>query len=135
MFKSRSQAKKITFRHIKTVDINCFRRDFSNSDLCRNGYDEFVNPKDLDKLLSVYYTRLSTVLDLHAPLKAKTVKVRTKLPWYSNDNAEAKRQRCKAERTSRRIGSPEDLARFNKMKNHGTYICNKARKKFYTEFF
>ena len=135
MFKSRSQAKKVTFRQIKTVDINCFKRDLSNSDLCRNGYDEFLNPKDVEKLLSVYDTTLSAVLDMHAPLKTKTVKVRTKVPWYSNDIAEAKRQRRKAERTWRRIGSPEDLARFKKKKNHVTYIFNKARKKFDTEFF
>ena len=95
----------------------------------------FQNPKDLDKFLSVYDTTLSAVLDLHAPLKTKTVKVRTKVPWYSKDIAVAKRQRRKAERTWRRTGLTEDLARFKKMKNHVTYICNKARKRFYTEFF
>lgn len=133
--KPRSQAKKVTFRKTKAIDMTCFKQALSFSDICVNEHAELLNPNDLDTLLHDYNTTLRSVLDCHAPLRTKTVKARTKVPWFNNDIAEAKRQRRKAERTWRRTRSTEDLARFKRMKNRVTYICNKARKEFYTEFF
>ena len=39
------------------------------------------------------------VIDCHAPLKNKTVKVRPAVPWYNDEIKAAKRLRSKAERT------------------------------------
>ena len=53
-------------------------------------------------LVRRYNTTLSKVIDCHAPLKTKTVKVRPAVPWYNDDIKAAKRLRRKAERTWRR---------------------------------
>ena len=80
MSKPRSKAKKVTFRNIKNVNMNCFKRDLSYSDLCSDKHDELSNPDDLDMLLNDYNTTLRAVLDCHAPLRTKILKVRTKSP-------------------------------------------------------
>lgn len=76
-----------------------FKRDLSQVDLCSYKYDELLNPGYLDMLLHDYDNKLRDFLDRHAPLKRKTVKVRTMVPWYNSDILEAKRQRRKVERT------------------------------------
>ena len=70
----------------------------------------------------------------HLFKKNKTVQARPKVPWYTNEIAEAKRRRRKAERKWRRTRSQEDLLAFKKLKNHVTYIITRAKRAFYSDF-
>ena len=66
------------------------------------------------------------VIDCHAPLKNKTVKVRPAVPWYNDEIKAAKRLRRKAERTWRRTRSPSDLHIFKSYRNRVMYLMNQA---------
>ena len=57
------------------------------------------DPRDLDALVRRLNTLLSKVIDCHAPLKTKTVRVRPAVSWYNDKIKGAKRLRCKADRT------------------------------------
>ena len=62
------------------------------------------------------------------------MKARSQVPWYNHDIAAAKRKRCKAERIWRKTKAEDDLLLFKRLKNHVTYISNKARREFYAQF-
>ena len=111
----------------------------SDSLLCSDPLDLQVHlhsegPRDLDALVRRYNTTLSKVIDCHAPLKTKTVKVRPAVPWYNDEIKAAKRLRRKAERAWRRTRSVSDLNIFKSYRNRVTYLMNQARKAFCTNF-
>ena len=130
-----TQARRVTYRKTKAVDLHCLRQDLAVSDLCKREHGEHLTSyEDLDKLACSYNTVLSSITDSHAPLKTKAVRSRPQVPWYNQDIAKAKRKRRRAERVWRRSKSAEDLLVFKRLRNHVTYISNKARKEFYADF-
>ncbi|CAB3987917.1 Hypothetical predicted protein, partial [Paramuricea clavata] len=105
-----------------------------HSSIREHGEHLITNHEGLDKLVCSYNTVLSSITNSHAPLITKVVRSRPQVPWYNQEIAEAKRKRRRAERVWRRSGSAEDLLVFKRLKNHVTYISNKARKQFYVNF-
>ena len=86
-------------------------------------------PDNLDRLIDCYM--LSNVLDKHAPLRTRHVLLRPRVPWFSMQIRDAKRQRRKAERRWRTTKSEGDWRLFKAAKNLATYLMNKARTDFY----
>ena len=132
--KSNYHVKKISFRKIKSIDIGNLTRHVGLTGLCERGKESPTNSLDLNAFVHDYNTTLSRVLDQHAPLKTKTVQSRPKVPWYSNEIAEAKRRRRKAEKRWKRTKLPADLNALKKHKNYVTYISTRAKRAFYTDF-
>ena len=131
--------KNVVYRKLKSVDLESLKRNLSDSYSCSDPSDLQVHlhsedPRDLDALVRRYNTTPSKVIDCHAPLKTKTVKVRPAVPWYNDEIKAAKRLRCKAERTWRRTRSVSDLNIFKSYRNRMTYLMNQARQAFYTNF-
>ncbi|XP_028394508.1 uncharacterized protein LOC114518705 [Dendronephthya gigantea] len=130
-----SQVKRVTYRKIKAVNLQCPKQDFVLSDLCKREHAKpLTSYEDLEKLVCNYNIVLRNITDSHAPLKTKVVRSRPQVPWYNQDIAEAKRKRRRAEQAWRRSKLAEDLLVFKRLKNHVTHISNKARKEFYTNF-
>ena len=128
------KAKKVTYRKLRSVDLNCLKSDLATSSLCRDDHSNLLVPRDIDNLVNDYNTTLSSVIDHHAPLMTKTVTTRPKVPWFNEEIAVAKRQRRKAERVWRRTKLPLDLMVFKQKKNHVTFVMNQARRAFYAQF-
>ncbi|KAL9959876.1 hypothetical protein ACROYT_G033246 [Oculina patagonica] len=120
--------KEISYRKIKGIDIELFSHDVRSSALIQD------SPDNLDDLVNLYNTTLSEILDCHAPLVTKTIKVRPLVPWYDDDIKDARRERRRAERRWRRTRNSSDLTNFKAKKNYATYLMNVARKRFYTDF-
>ena len=114
--------KKITYRKIKSVNLESLRSDLAASALCNDLSNN--QGTDLDDLVRNYNNTLSKAIDCHAPLKTKKMVIRPAVPWYNDDINIAKRLRRKAERKWRRTKSVTDLIDFKK-KNHVTYIMNR----------
>ena len=74
------------------------------------------------------------MINRHAPLTEKTLRARSRVPWYNADIDNAKRIRRKAERRWRKTKLLSDLIIFKSKKNHVTYLMNQARQVFYTKF-
>ena len=91
---------------------------------------------DLDAYAREYTTTLSVMLDLdqHAPLKTRRRVTRPVVPWYNETIDNAKRECKKAERKWRKTKASDDLIDFKSERNHVTYLMNKARRDFYSEF-
>ena len=77
---------------------------------------------------------MKVVLDKHAPLITRSIKVRPRVPWFNEEIKTAKRERRKAEKRWRRNRLDSDLAAFKVKRNEATALMNKARREFYTNF-
>ena len=89
---------------------------------------------NLDELVSQFNNTLRALLDRHAPVKRKHIHARPYAPWLTDVIGHAKRKKRKAERRWRASRSPLDLALFRSQRNHVTYLMNKARREYYTNF-
>ena len=127
------------YRKLKSVDRESLKRDLSDSLLCSDPPNLQVHlhsedPRDLDALVRIYNTTLSKVIDCHASLNTKTVKVRPAVPWYNDEIKASKRLRRKGERTWRRTRSLSDLNILKSYRNRVTNLMNQASQVFNTDF-
>ena len=124
--------KTTTYRKIKSINLDSFHSDIQASTLCDD--KQFDTSDDLDVYAREYTTTLSALLDRHAPLKTRRRVTRPVVPWYNETIDNAKRERKKAERKWRKTKAADDLLDFKSKRNHITYLMNKARWDFYSEF-
>lgn len=87
--------KTITYRKLKSIDVDNFREDITNSSLLTDPVT------DLFHAVTHYNTLLSELLDTHAPLITRSVSLRPRAPWFNDTIKEAKVDRRRLERTFR----------------------------------
>lgn len=117
--------KKITYRKIKSIGLDLFRKDLRLSVLCNKIYPS------LDDLVSGYDSSLSSKLDKHAPLKTKTLVCRRRVPWFNSDIKSAIKAKRKAEKKWRSSKSQDDL-RASKVARNITNMMHRERTAYYT---
>ena len=78
--------RTLSFRKIKSVNVDSLNDDLAKSELCKNP------PDDLEELLLSYNKTLIAVLDKHAPVKNRTIVMRPQVPWYTDEIRQAKRE-------------------------------------------
>ena len=76
----------------RNINVDSFSADIEQSELIQ------TPPEDLEELVLKYQNTLSDILDKHAPLKEKAIKLRPNAPWYNDATRAAKQERRKAER-------------------------------------
>lgn len=113
--------------------MDTFRESLSSA-IAHTPWTSSQSSLELDRLVEYYESTLSTLIDHHAPVKSKVVRSISQVPWYNEEIAEAKRQRRRAERKWRRSKLAPDFLLFKRKKNYATYIINKAKKTFYSDF-
>ncbi|KAL9957977.1 hypothetical protein ACROYT_G034937 [Oculina patagonica] len=121
-------ARSLSFRKLKSVNVETLNDDLAKSDLCKNP------PDDLDELVVSYNKTLTAALDKYAPVKTRTIVVRPRVPWYTEEIRHAKRERRKAERRWRLSKLNSDLVAFKIKRNAVNNLMNRARQAFYTNF-
>ena len=103
------ERKEVNYRKMKSIDLQEFRDDISDSPLISTVYEA---GHDLESLLTLFNTTLIGLLDKHAPLKTRTITIRPSAPWYTEDIREEKQKRRALERRWRRTGLTVDRERF-----------------------
>ena len=120
--------------------MNQMKSDLKDSDMCavNHLYVEDVSgtdsAADSNAFALKYNATLSSVLEHHAPLKVVTKTLRPTVPWYNELIVCARKLQRKAERKWRRTRTMEDLQVFKTRRNYVTFLLNKARREFYSEF-
>lgn len=107
--------KTISYRKLKSIDLNSFQSDLAATDLCRNP------PEALEDLAD---STLKVVLDKHARLITRSIKERPRVPCFNEEIKMAKRKRRKAEKRWWRIRLDSDLAAFKVKRNAATALIN-----------
>ena len=77
--------KEISYRQLKSIDMDALRADLTTSELCTNVFT------DLDMMVSCYNSTLSSLLD-------KSVANRKRVPWFNHKIKDAIKARRRAER-------------------------------------
>ena len=85
------------------------------------------NSSDLSEQLS---STLNSILDIHAPLKSKTVVLRPHTPWINPEILAAKRERSRLEQSWHRWKSPFDRKIFRAHCNFVRSLILKAKSNF-----
>ena len=93
-----------------------------------------MDTDDPDELVALFDNTLRSLLDRHAPVKHKNITSRPCAPWMNYEIKLAKRQRRKAERKWRASKAHIDLLSYRTMRNRVTFLSNKARTVYYTNF-
>ena len=122
--------KLITFRKLRSIDFDSFGSDVTNSSLS----SLFATPLPcLDDLISQYNDVLSSILDIHAPVKTKTITLRPAAPWYSEEINNLKKDRRRLERRWRRTKLPVDRQLFiDQCRAVNSLICS-SKRTYYTK--
>ena len=127
LFKPPPQSKKVEYRKIKDLDINAFCADLAGSTLTTTGTDA-----PLDSLVSDYNSKLTTLLDKHAPVRSKVIRMRTKVEWYTDKIREAKRKRRQLERLWRKSKLTVHHQMYSEQRNHVNRLITSAKAEYYT---
>ena len=77
---------QVSYRKIKSVDLDTLKDELFNSHLCQNSHS-----LGLSDLINCYNEAQSSALDRHAPLITETVLKRPTFPWFDDDVKSAKR--------------------------------------------
>lgn len=91
-----NQTKKVSLRKYREISTNDLIIDI-NSLSCVQDIE-----KPVEDLVNSYDTELKAVIDRHAPLVTKEIRVRPNTQWYNDDLRMAKADRRKAERHMRK---------------------------------
>ena len=127
--------KSITYGKLRSIDMNQMKSDLKDSDLggINRLYVEDMSGTDLNAMALKYNVTLSSVLEHHAPLKVVTKTLSPTVPWYNESIVCSRKSQRKAERKWR-TRTMEDLQVFKTRRNYVTFLLNKARREFYSEF-
>ena len=120
--------KHTEFRRIKDIDVDQFKKDIYDSDLCQDPPLD-----DLLSLVSMYNSCLREILDTHAPKCEKDLPVRPRQPWFNNEIKTKRQLRRKYERLAKRtkLACHEDMLR--NQKNKVNVMCHSARCDHYSK--
>ena len=128
--------KTVSFRKLKSIDLDAFARDLLNLPL-------FTDPGgDVLSLLEQYNTGTAQILERHAPLQTRKFTIRPDNPWNTEEVRAARRQSRKLERRFKLsklaidkeilIASRDNLRRLiesTKVSYLNTKICESVAKK------
>ncbi|XP_068675378.1 uncharacterized protein [Montipora foliosa] len=119
----------ISSRKIKSIDIERLK-----SDICDSLGPNTDISIDVNDLVSRYCSKLTRIMDIHAPLKKRHVLTRPAAPWYNDEIKDAKRLRRRHERRWRRSRDPVDHSNFVKQCRAVTDLLQSSRRSdYYTD--
>ena len=114
----------IQYRSYNTIDVDNFKSDILASPL-------YTKPaSNASDLADQFSSTLRSILDIHAPIKTKTVVQRPHTPWINPEILQAKRERSRLERCWRRWKSPFDRMKFRAQCNSVRSLISKAKSSF-----
>ena len=121
--------KVIKFRKLNTINPQAFGRDVR----ILLDYHNLVNLSP-SECLKLYRTTLTTVLDTHAPEKAKKIVTRSKIPRFNDSIAKAIRHRCMAEQNwANHHCDPMTFNTFYRDRHIVSNLMDAAENKFYKD--
>ena len=127
LIKQQYELKNIKFRQLKKINIDQFKTDISRSGL--HATDVSLSASDKAKR---YDSTLSNLLDQHAPLINKTIRIKHSAPWYTSELRSLKREKRKKERAWHKSKSVSDHLDFKTARQHYIDECNKVKSIHYS---
>ena len=117
--------KTITYRNIRNIDHTKLYQDIS---MKKQAIGEVDSLKDK---VEVYNEMLVKILDKHAPLKTKTVKLVPRSPWFDSEYRNLRSIRRKAEKQYKRSNLPEHLENYKSLRKQTTNLALSKKKEYF----
>ena len=83
-------------RKVRNIDLDLWNKDLKDSALYNSDLNACADP---NVLTDQYHKVLSNLIELHAPVRPRTVTLRPHSPWYDDNLRSLKRAKLQAERT------------------------------------
>ena len=121
-----STHKVIQYRQLDGINAVNFSNDLSNcvSEIVLNDFNSAVNS---------YNSSLSSILDKHAPLKSKRIKIVHNAPWFDGEYQLKRRARRKAEKKWKRSNLLVDKQIFTNLRKETTQLALQKKVNYYSE--
>ena len=119
--------KEISYRKIKSIDMDEFKLDIVNSGL------PDLEGDDVDALVETYNSTLTGILDKHAPVKTRKVTIHPHAPWLTDSIKEIKRDKRKAERKWRQTGLTIHREIYTDLRNKMNESIASSKKDFFQQ--
>ena len=117
--------KQVSVRHFKLINVD---------DLCQDllQCNELNSlPDDVESAILQYDSALRTIINKHAPVKSKTITIRSEAEWYTEDIHEARRIRRKLERKWRKTGLEVDFQIYGNQRQAVTRFLHATETDYY----
>ncbi len=118
--------KTLTFRKLKTIDNDSFRKDLAQDIKVLKLSD------NMKEAVAQYNSTMQKVLDKHAPEQTKSVTIRHHSPWYSDEIKQEKTMRRQLEKKWLSSRSDRDKMTFQEQRNKVAMMVKRAKSEFYT---
>lgn len=102
--------KEIQYRNLKNLNYHNLCKDINNSPLVLDS----ANSSSVSDITGKYDSTLTTILDLYAPIKRKTITIRPNSPWYTDEIKQLKIIKRRLERRWRTTKLPSDRDAYAK---------------------
>ncbi|CAB0039264.1 unnamed protein product [Trichogramma brassicae] len=119
------------------VETAIARRDFRqldplrfNAELGSIDWEHIARLPDVDDMVETLTARLNGLFDAHAPLRT-IVQKKCGKPWFGAGLRAIIRERNRAWRRYRRLGRPDDLMEFKRLRNHLRVAARNAKAAHY----
>ena len=116
----------LNYRDTKSVDSDRFCSDI------KNGYTDIHSGNMKEKMIA-YNTLMSGVVDSHAPLKTKQIKIVPNAPWFDFEYKSLRRLRRKAEKRYKQSGLEVHKKQFITLRKQTTVLAFNKKRTYYAE--
>ena len=120
------QERTISYRCLKNVDTKQF------NDEVKEKLDSIPLSTEMSERVDVYNKTLSEIVDKHAPVKTKTIKVKSSAPWFDAEYANLRKLRRNAEKKFRRTGLDADRKMYKALRKQTINTAFDKKKLFVT---
>ena len=121
------EPKQISFRRTKAIDVDAFSNDLTTA---LPSVKECLSFEDA---AICYNSVLRNVVDKHAPVITKVIKVVPTAPWFDTEYILLRRKRRQAERIWKKSGLSEDRMAFIQIRKETTTLARCKKKVYYSD--
>ena len=116
--------KTITYRNILKIDNEKFCEDIIAK------YSITPDVTTMKEKMENYNNTMTSILNVHAPVRTKTIKIIPQVPWFDSEYALLRRKRRKAEKKYNKSGTQEDHDNYTIIRKETTALAKSKKKSF-----
>ncbi|KAJ8032041.1 hypothetical protein HOLleu_25450 [Holothuria leucospilota] len=128
MAKPSHPVHNFSYRELNKIKVADFIRDIESSTLC----SPVMSVTGVDELVHIFDSVLKSILDKHAPLISRSVRLRRNTEWYNDDIRRAKSPRRKYERLWCKLGLHVHKELYNSQRKLVNELMTSAKKEYFS---
>ena len=118
--------RTITYRNFNSVDVTSLKNDITDSLTS-------CNISDFGGRIDFYNKKMSSLVDLHAPMKTKTIKIVPKAPWFDVEYKNLRKKRRKAEKKYHKSFSEQDKQVYIDLRKQTTDLAYSKKHAYFSD--